>query len=46
VENLFDETYRTALGSALVDGTQTSRRFLVGTVGAPRTLHVSYSYAF
>ncbi|MBK8840210.1 MAG: TonB-dependent receptor [Hyphomonadaceae bacterium] len=28
------------------DGTQTSRRFLVGTVGGPRTLHVSYSYAF
>lgn len=44
VENLFDEEYRTALGSALIDGS--SQRFVVGTVGAPRTLHVTYSYGF
>ncbi len=45
VENLFDEQYRTALGSALVDGS-TTRRFQVGTLGVPRTLHVTYSYGF
>ncbi|MDP3495319.1 MAG: TonB-dependent receptor [Hyphomonadaceae bacterium] len=46
VENLLDEEYRTALGSALVDGTLTSQRFQVGTLGVPRTLHISYSYGF
>lgn len=48
VENLFDEEYRTALGVGAVDGTSgsTLQRFLVGTLGVPQTLHVSYSYGF
>ncbi|HPI47091.1 MAG TPA: TonB-dependent receptor [Hyphomonadaceae bacterium] len=48
VENLFDEEYRTALGVGTVDGTAapTLQRFLVGTLGVPQTLHVSYSYGF
>jgi len=50
IENLFDETYRTALGVGNIDGTGVggvpARRFLVGTLGVPQTLHVTYSYGF
>ena len=50
IENLFDETYRTALGVGNIDGTGIggvpARRFLVGTLGVPQTLHVTYSYGF
>lgn len=50
VENLLDEEYRTAVGVGNIDGTGIGgvpvQRFLVGTLGVPQTLHVSYSYGF
>ena len=44
VENLFDEDYLTGVGAGTADDFVT--RFEYGTRGVPRTLHLSYSYAF
>lgn len=45
LENAFDETYATSLGSALLE-TSDTMRFMYRRLGPPRTMHVSYNYAF
>ena len=44
VENLFDENYTTSVRRAFTDATGDA--YLVHALGAPRTLHVKYSYSF
>jgi vitamin B12 transporter len=44
LENLLDKTYATRLSRASRDSDGSS--YVVHSLGAPRTLHVSYSYAF
>jgi outer membrane cobalamin receptor len=45
LENLFDETYATAVNSAVLAGSA-NQRFLWQRLAPPRTVHLNYSYRF
>ncbi len=45
LENLLDETYATAVNSAVLAGTA-NQRFLWQRLAPPRTVHLNYSYNF
>jgi len=44
LENVLDEDYATRVSSGLIDNS--TRRFMFGNRGVPRTFHLTYSYAF
>lgn len=46
LENLLDETYATAVNSAVLAGSNSQERFMWQRLGAPRTVHLNYSYTF
>jgi outer membrane receptor protein involved in Fe transport len=46
LENLLDEEYATAINSAIEVGSNPQQRFLWQRLGAPRTVHLNYSYTF
>ena len=46
LENLLNADYATAVNSAVLAGSSPRQRFLWQRLGAPRTIHLNYSYTF